>query len=281
MFETRIPRNRASRHDPNVIVSAPNPSRIPFGIVTVFARRMLAYERLDLRGGIAPRAARRRAASTSLSPVGAISIAVTVRRPYPHADQVKGSKADGSRENARGSATSIGVRALCGYWLRVDPAPSTRCVGPTRTARLACAITAEDALPSKADRARLSPREPITMASASSSSAARQIASHVFPPATRAVASKPAACASAAPCSALSRASSATIWSRSSSLLRSRSSGAETIVAGSHGSQVRTGSHTLKTTAGRRPSSSPAFAIAAAASSDPSKHSSAVGGVES
>ena len=42
MFETRIPRNSASRQDPNVIVSTPNNSRIPFGIVSVLARRMLA-----------------------------------------------------------------------------------------------------------------------------------------------------------------------------------------------------------------------------------------------
>ena len=54
MFETRMPRNRASRHDPNVIVSTPNTSRIPFGTVTVFARRMLAYERLDRRAALAP-----------------------------------------------------------------------------------------------------------------------------------------------------------------------------------------------------------------------------------
>ena len=83
MFEIRIPRNRASRHEPNVIVSTPNASRIPFGTVTVFARRMLAYERLDRRGATFPRAATRRAASTSLSPVGAISAAATVCRPYP------------------------------------------------------------------------------------------------------------------------------------------------------------------------------------------------------
>ena len=42
MFETRIPRNRASRHDANTIVSTPNTSRIPLGIVSVLARTMLA-----------------------------------------------------------------------------------------------------------------------------------------------------------------------------------------------------------------------------------------------
>ena len=42
MFETRIPRNSASRHDPNVIVSTPNRNRIPFGTVSVLARTMLA-----------------------------------------------------------------------------------------------------------------------------------------------------------------------------------------------------------------------------------------------
>ena len=68
MFETRIPRNSASRHDPNVIVRTPKNNRIPFGTVTVFARTMLAYERLVASPGQPARAARRRAASTSLSP---------------------------------------------------------------------------------------------------------------------------------------------------------------------------------------------------------------------
>ena len=36
------PRNKASFHDANVIVSTPNTSRIPFGTVNVFARRILA-----------------------------------------------------------------------------------------------------------------------------------------------------------------------------------------------------------------------------------------------
>jgi len=52
-----------------VIVNTPNNRRIPFGIVTVFARRMLAYERLERRRGPCPRASNRRAASTSLNPV--------------------------------------------------------------------------------------------------------------------------------------------------------------------------------------------------------------------
>jgi hypothetical protein len=42
MFETRIPRNSASRHDANVIVSTPNTSRITFGMFSVLARTMLA-----------------------------------------------------------------------------------------------------------------------------------------------------------------------------------------------------------------------------------------------
>jgi hypothetical protein len=42
MFDTRIPRNSASRHDANTIVSTPKTSRIPLGIVSVLARRMLA-----------------------------------------------------------------------------------------------------------------------------------------------------------------------------------------------------------------------------------------------
>ena len=42
MFETRIPRNSASFHDPKAIVSTPNRRRIPFGTVSVLARTMLA-----------------------------------------------------------------------------------------------------------------------------------------------------------------------------------------------------------------------------------------------
>jgi hypothetical protein len=42
MFEIRIPRNSASRHEPNAIVRIPNASRIPFGTVNVLARTMLA-----------------------------------------------------------------------------------------------------------------------------------------------------------------------------------------------------------------------------------------------
>ena len=83
MFETRIPRNNASRHDPNVIVNTPNSNRIPLGTVTVFARTMLAYERLVRERGSRPRASRRRAASTSVNPVDAVTTAVTILRRYP------------------------------------------------------------------------------------------------------------------------------------------------------------------------------------------------------
>jgi hypothetical protein len=38
MFETRIPTNSASFHEPKVIVSTPKTNRIPFGIVSVLAR---------------------------------------------------------------------------------------------------------------------------------------------------------------------------------------------------------------------------------------------------
>jgi hypothetical protein len=42
MLATRIPRKSASFHDPNAIVRTPKRSRIPFGIVSVLARTMLA-----------------------------------------------------------------------------------------------------------------------------------------------------------------------------------------------------------------------------------------------
>ena len=79
MLATRIPRNSASRQEPNVIVSTPNTSRMPFGIVTALARRMLAYDRLERRRGGRPRSFRRRAASISLSPLGETSATVTRR----------------------------------------------------------------------------------------------------------------------------------------------------------------------------------------------------------
>jgi hypothetical protein len=47
MFDTRIPTNSASRHEANTIVNTPNARRIAFGIVSVLARTMLAYERLE------------------------------------------------------------------------------------------------------------------------------------------------------------------------------------------------------------------------------------------
>ena len=42
MFETRMPRNRASRQESKVTVSTPNTKRIALGIVSVLARTMLA-----------------------------------------------------------------------------------------------------------------------------------------------------------------------------------------------------------------------------------------------
>ena len=68
-FETRIPRKSASCHAPKVSVSRPKTKRIPFGTFSVFARTMLAYDRLERWRGSLPRAARRRAASTSFRPV--------------------------------------------------------------------------------------------------------------------------------------------------------------------------------------------------------------------
>lgn len=82
MFATRIPTNRASRHDANTIVSTPKTSRIPLGIVSVLARTMLAYERLARLRGTSTRASRRRFASTSVSPVGVVSSAVAMGRHY-------------------------------------------------------------------------------------------------------------------------------------------------------------------------------------------------------
>ena len=42
MLDTRMPRNRASRHDANAMVSTPNTNRIALGMLSVFARMMLA-----------------------------------------------------------------------------------------------------------------------------------------------------------------------------------------------------------------------------------------------
>lgn len=78
MLETKIPMKSASRQDAKVIVSTPNTNRMAFGMVSVLARKMLAYERLERRRGSSPRACRRRAASTSVSPVDAISVPVAI-----------------------------------------------------------------------------------------------------------------------------------------------------------------------------------------------------------
>ena len=80
MLDARIPTNSASRHDANAIVRTPKKSRIPLGIVSVFARRMLAYERLERWRASSPRASSRRLASTSVSPVRAISATLDIRR---------------------------------------------------------------------------------------------------------------------------------------------------------------------------------------------------------
>jgi hypothetical protein len=42
MFDTRIPRKSASCHKPNASVSTLKANRIPFGMFSVFARKMLA-----------------------------------------------------------------------------------------------------------------------------------------------------------------------------------------------------------------------------------------------
>ena len=42
MLDTRIPRKSASFHDANAIVSTPKTNRIAFGMLSVFARMMLA-----------------------------------------------------------------------------------------------------------------------------------------------------------------------------------------------------------------------------------------------
>ena len=71
MFEIRIPRKSASFYVPNPIVSTPKNSRIPFGMFSVLARMMLAYERLERWRGSFPRSSRRRAASASDRPASA------------------------------------------------------------------------------------------------------------------------------------------------------------------------------------------------------------------
>jgi hypothetical protein len=59
-------------------VSTPNTNRIALGIVNVLARRMLAYERLVGGAGSVPRSRRRRSASASVRPSGAVVAAAVV-----------------------------------------------------------------------------------------------------------------------------------------------------------------------------------------------------------
>ena len=68
MFAISTPRNSASRQSANASVKAPNTIRIRLKIVSVFARTMLAYERLLAGGATSPRSASRRLASASLNP---------------------------------------------------------------------------------------------------------------------------------------------------------------------------------------------------------------------
>ena len=82
MFETRIPRKSASRHEANAIVRQPKTKRIAFGVLSVFALTMLRYERLERERGSRPRAARRRAASASVRPEEGNSTALAIRRRY-------------------------------------------------------------------------------------------------------------------------------------------------------------------------------------------------------
>jgi hypothetical protein len=64
-------------------VRTPNTNRIAFGIVSVLARTIDAYERLDVSRGIGPRASSRWAASASVSPVGTVwGAVVAMRRRY-------------------------------------------------------------------------------------------------------------------------------------------------------------------------------------------------------
>ncbi len=68
-FATRIPRNRASLQSPALRVRTPNTTRMRLNTVRVFARTMLAVDRLVAGGsGSPPRSASRRAASCSVRP---------------------------------------------------------------------------------------------------------------------------------------------------------------------------------------------------------------------
>jgi hypothetical protein len=161
----------------------------------------------------------------------------------------------------------LGEKALCARETLQRP-------GMTSTGRCACTTTADDTLPRNADWTRDRPRAPTTIGSASRLSASSQIARQLLPSATLPRTSNPAARARATPRSDVSRAIWPAISSRPSSFEASFDTRAVRIVAGSYGAHSATGSHTVSTTAVRGPSSSPAFAIAAAASFDPSKHKS-------
>jgi hypothetical protein len=83
MFATRIPTKSASFQEPNAIVSAPKATRIPFGTVSVFARTMLRYERLERWAEGLPCATRRLLASASVSPPTPVPATSTIHGRYP------------------------------------------------------------------------------------------------------------------------------------------------------------------------------------------------------
>jgi hypothetical protein len=114
------------------------------------------------------------------------------------------------------------------------------------------------------------PQHPEARAHPERFSASSQIARQLLPSATLPRTSNPAVCARATPWSEVSRATWLAISPRPSSFEASFDTGVVRIVAESYGAHSAAGSHAVSTTAVRGPSSSPAFAIAVAASFDPS-----------
>ena len=145
--------------------------------------------------------------------------------------------------------------------------------GIAGTGRCACTTTADDTLPRSTNWTRDRPRGPTTISSASSFSASSQIARHLLPFATL---PKPQIRPRGRGLPLGLRSHGLPGWRAHrgrvpSKLALTRGVQNRGWISGGHSA---TGSHTVSTTAARGPSSSPAFAIALAASSDPSKHKS-------
>ena len=129
VFVTTIPRKSASRQSPKTSVRRPSESRIALNGVIVFARTIVAVERLAGGSGGVPRAARRAAASASVRPCAHRAELPLVTECHARAARPCRSSARGSRSPSAAPPSpprSRGARRV----VAAGPAPSSRRAAP-------------------------------------------------------------------------------------------------------------------------------------------------------